>query len=229
MRGPKDYYRVLHVDPAAPVEIIKASYRTLMQRLKRHPDLGGDHEGAALINEAYAVLSDPERRAAYDRARAAPGRATTRAAPAEQAPTHGIGGRCVFCSEPYDLGRSLEAEDCCARCASPLFPAERQRLDSSGQRMLSRVHRELPVTCYTSWPQRPGLSAEMHDLSLNGMQITAPFAARPGALIKVDSDACRAVARVAYCRAAGGRFVIGLEFVTLKFERTRGSFVSASV
>ena len=32
-----------------------------------HPDLGGTTDGAILLNEAYAVLKDPTRRAAYDR------------------------------------------------------------------------------------------------------------------------------------------------------------------
>lgn len=40
----KNYYRVLHVDPDAPVEIIRSSYRTLMRRMKKHPDLGGDQD-----------------------------------------------------------------------------------------------------------------------------------------------------------------------------------------
>ena len=63
----RNYYRVLHVQPEAPVEVIKASYRTLMTQLKVHPDLGGSHAQAAMINEAWAVLGDAERRAAYDR------------------------------------------------------------------------------------------------------------------------------------------------------------------
>ena len=63
----RNHYRLLHVQPEAPMEVIKASYRTLMMRMRLHPDLGGDHELAAAINEAYAVLSDPQRRAEYDR------------------------------------------------------------------------------------------------------------------------------------------------------------------
>ncbi len=63
----RNHYRVLHVQPEAPLEVIKASYRTLMMRMKLHPDLGGNHETAAAVNEAYAVLSDPQRRADYDR------------------------------------------------------------------------------------------------------------------------------------------------------------------
>ena len=53
-----NYYRILHVQAEAPLEAIKASYRTLMGPLRHHPDRGGEHE-AALLNEVYAVLSDP--------------------------------------------------------------------------------------------------------------------------------------------------------------------------
>lgn len=68
-----DYYALLHVDPAAPGEVIRASYRTLMQQLRAHPDLGGDHEAAAQLNAAYATLKDPARRAQYDAQRVAQG------------------------------------------------------------------------------------------------------------------------------------------------------------
>ena len=66
MENRRNLYRILHVQPDAPDEIIQSSYRTLMMKLRMHPDLGGDHYTATLINEAYAVLSDPARRAAYD-------------------------------------------------------------------------------------------------------------------------------------------------------------------
>lgn len=63
----RNHYRILHVQPDAPYEVIRANYRTLMQKLKLHPDLGGDHWTAVQVNTAYAVLSDPARRKAYDR------------------------------------------------------------------------------------------------------------------------------------------------------------------
>ena len=67
MRNRRNFYRILGVQSDAPVEVVKASYRTIMHRLKMHPDLGGDHEQAALINEAFATLSNPLKRAEYDR------------------------------------------------------------------------------------------------------------------------------------------------------------------
>jgi len=69
MKPKRDYYQILHVHPEAPREIIKSSYRTLMQRMRMHPDLGGDNDSAAAINEAYAILMEPEQRAAYDKSR----------------------------------------------------------------------------------------------------------------------------------------------------------------
>lgn len=62
----RNYYRILYVQPDAPAAIIQAAYRTLMQKLKAHPDLGGDEWNAAVINKAFAVLSDPRKRRAYD-------------------------------------------------------------------------------------------------------------------------------------------------------------------
>lgn len=70
-----DFYRTLQVDPAAHPEIITAAYRTLLRALGKHPDLGGPEDEAKRIIEAYATLSDPERRRAYDqwvRAHSAP-------------------------------------------------------------------------------------------------------------------------------------------------------------
>ena len=40
-----------------------------MGEMRGHPDLGGDPEGAKLINEAYSIVGDPDLRRAYDRAR----------------------------------------------------------------------------------------------------------------------------------------------------------------
>jgi molecular chaperone DnaJ len=65
----KDYYAILGVDREATQEEIKKAYRQLA--LKYHPDRNpGDkdaEERFKAINEAYAVLSDPEKRAQYDR------------------------------------------------------------------------------------------------------------------------------------------------------------------
>ena len=66
MDNRRNYYRILHVQFDAPPAVIKASYRTIMQKLRAHPDLGGDEWNASLINEARNVLLDPALRADYD-------------------------------------------------------------------------------------------------------------------------------------------------------------------
>ena len=61
-----DYYDVLQVSPTADPETIHRVYRFLAQRL--HPDNqeSGNPEAFKRVLEAYRVLSDPEKRAAYD-------------------------------------------------------------------------------------------------------------------------------------------------------------------
>ncbi len=64
----KDYYKVLGVSRAASADEIKKAFRK--QAMKYHPDKNkGDKQAEERfkeINEAYAVLSDPEKRRQYD-------------------------------------------------------------------------------------------------------------------------------------------------------------------
>ncbi|MBQ9468337.1 MAG: molecular chaperone DnaJ [Clostridia bacterium] len=68
MADKRDYYEILGVDKKADDATIKKTYRTLTK--KYHPDLNpGDKDAEEKfkeVNEAYAVLSDPEKRAKYD-------------------------------------------------------------------------------------------------------------------------------------------------------------------
>ena len=67
----RDYYETLGVDRSVSDDDLKKAYRKLARQ--HHPDLHtGDQQKKTAeekfkeINEAYAVLSDPEKRAAYD-------------------------------------------------------------------------------------------------------------------------------------------------------------------
>lgn len=63
----KDYYATLGVAREATAEQIKKAYRGLAR--KYHPDVSKEADAERRmkeVNEAYAVLSDPEKRAAYD-------------------------------------------------------------------------------------------------------------------------------------------------------------------
>ncbi len=93
----RDPYEVLQVQPGAESEVVRAAYRVLAR--KYHPDHGGDGTQMIALNDAWDVLGDPVRRAAYDASRAEgararetttsnwPSTAATRAAGATPTPT----------------------------------------------------------------------------------------------------------------------------------------------
>jgi len=67
-----DYYHILGVTPSADLAVIKAVYKALA--LKFHPDRNKESPDVAAkrmseINEAYSVLCDEQKRAAYDKSR----------------------------------------------------------------------------------------------------------------------------------------------------------------
>ena len=69
MAEKRDFYEVLGIDKGADDAAIKKAYRSMAK--KYHPDLNpGDknaEEKFKEVNEAYEVLSDPQKKAAYDR------------------------------------------------------------------------------------------------------------------------------------------------------------------
>ena len=66
----KNYYEILEVDEKASQEVIDKAYRVLAK--KYHPDLQEDknkkiaEEKIKSLNEAYEILSKPEKRKSYD-------------------------------------------------------------------------------------------------------------------------------------------------------------------
>ncbi len=69
MADKRDYYEVLEVGKTASQDEIKKAYKKLAK--KYHPDMNPGDKAAEQkfkeVNEAYAVLSDPEKRDKYDR------------------------------------------------------------------------------------------------------------------------------------------------------------------
>jgi curved DNA-binding protein CbpA len=93
-----DFYAVLGVPADASKDEIARAYRR--QALVHHPDRGGDAETFRGLHRAYDTLSDPGRRAAYDRRHEEPGScagketAYTLESPPEGAPVRGPAPGC---------------------------------------------------------------------------------------------------------------------------------------
>lgn len=247
MDNRRNYYRILHVQPDAPVEIIKSSYRTLMQRLKQHPDLGGDHWNASLINEAYNVLTNPEDRAKYDRERdlirrMSAGEPVADPMPempdAEEEAENGLaakastrsdsGAICLFCMAPHIHGTIDDPEAVCGNCSSPLYPVSEWRLGESGQRAVNRIPRNLEIIFFTTWPQPEAFTGQTLDVSPNGMRFTTAHRLDENHRVKIVSNAINTVALVTHCEyeTKNNRWIVGVAFETLRLKHMQGTFFS---
>ncbi len=240
----RNLYRILHVQPEAPLEVIRASYRTLMSTLRSHPDLGGDPDAAARINNAYAVLTDPESRRAYDRSLAAPApaparptrelprpaplRRPTQTAATVSDPAAWLADRaCPFCRHP--LPSTLHLDTRCSQCDSPLFrrPSS-DRGELFGRRRSPRNARPMPATLRLA--AHPGDQvARLRDLSLSGLCLLSPVAAPERSALRVMTNGFDAVAVVVGCRRQPDGWLLHAELLTLQLLRSQGVFVSAKV
>jgi DnaJ-class molecular chaperone len=116
----KNYYQILGICQDVPQEIIVAVYKTWMQALCVHPDLGGDEELAKEVNEAYRVLKDPRKRAAYDKKISEHNPSGAREL--RRAPRFDVDAEISFCVTPgkeWQRGRARDASALGLRISSP--------------------------------------------------------------------------------------------------------------
>ncbi len=216
MSAPPDHYRILHVQPDAPAAIIHASYRTLVQRALGASG-GGDE--IAQLDPAYAILGDPQRRAAYDLERMA----QTGVHDAASDPTGTRGTHnCLFCGAAHGLTRVLERDDECGQCASPLFAAERHRFEYSGQRMLNRIPKQRAIEILGHVAARGAAARRDAQPVVERHVVHSTVRLQLNQVVRIDCSELRALARVAHVEhdpESRGHFSAGVEFLTLRFRQ----------
>lgn len=236
-----NYYDILDVDRDASLQVIRLRYRRLMQHAGHHPDLGGDTAKAAMINKAYAVLSDAVQRSEYDAKldillRVAQGFEQSGDAPGTAAPPARFldpAQKCVFCGTPHNRGAVREPDVSCDNCGSPLCRAENLRIEPSDKRAVARIDKRLTVTFFTDWRQPQGFTGHTEDISLHGLRLVTRRGVQTGQRIRLVSNIVEAVGSITHCvaRRAGWKteHVSGVSFVTLRFRRSAGGFLSQRV
>ena len=194
---PMDYYTLLEVSRDASPEVIKASYRKLA--LKYHPDRNKD-EGAsekfASINNAYATLSDPDKRAHYDRFGSEPQSAGM--------PGGGFGD---MGGDPFDLFESL--------FGGGLFGGNGRR-GSAGPSRGEDLQVEVDITLEQS---REGAEIEVELDRLVSCEHCAGGKTEPGGKPPITCTTCNGAGRVQYQqRTLLGNFVTEQACPTCKGE-----------
>ncbi len=233
----RNYYRLLHVQPDAPAEVIKAAYRALIAL--HHPDKGGNASEASMVNEAYNVLSDTTRRAAYDVERAArqaakamrqpPGAAAGKTAPGPAPKSKSSAGpahRCPLCA----LGAPavINATTRCARCRAPLAPVvHTDKNRSVERRSMPRVSKSDWALMYIDWPSEV-IDVRMRDFSLDGLSVYSGAEVANHRMIRVAGASFDVVAEIVSCRRVGKVYTLHARLVTAYFTSPSGAFVSTS-
>src|SRR6185436_18759900 len=95
-------------------------------------------------------------------------------------------GSCLFCGALHGFARDIVSDDECGRCASPLYPAERHRLEYSGQRILRRIPLRHSLTLWTARHRETPIAGEMSNLSLNGIGFTSSVLFELNQIVRVD-------------------------------------------
>jgi curved DNA-binding protein CbpA len=225
MKNRRNYYRVLQVQPDAPPEIIHASYRTMMRELKCHPDLGGATLDASLLNEAYKTLSDPLRRAAYDKELFLKYSKQARHC-VKQSLTPVF---CPVCRRP--LSRKPQPGEVCLTCRTPLqsdTPGTQERVN---KRSLDRTKISDQIIYYSNWPGEAE-QGRMLDFSPEGMRFVCGKKIALQTVLKISSRLLEASGTVTNLseeiRNGEKCFVVGVCFLAIHFKKPQGTFLSTS-
>ena len=224
MKNRRNYYRLLQVQPDAPLEIIHASYRTLMRELKKHPDLGGEHWNASILNEAYETLRDSDKRIEYDKKlfESYTKKLFSKESFYKQNLTSIF---CPFCKRP--LARKSKPDKKCPICSSYLQSKSEESFNQECRRSVIRMKKFGKLQYYCTWSQK-GHEAEMVDLSPKGMRFNCAEKLKINSIIKLNSTLLTAIAKVTNSQQKELKgeifYTVGVQFLTVSFAETKGSF-----
>jgi curved DNA-binding protein CbpA len=199
-----------------------------MRELKQHPDLGGEHWSAAIINEAYDTLSSDKLRREYDR---------TLFTTYTKYPVTEMGsGRksvtgiiCPVCGK-MPVRHTVEEKNC-PSCAHDTCPDEKPA-HRSMRRKVNRIKKTGRLRYFSS-RFHTGSEATMLDLSPEGIRFMCDKELKRTSTVRLRSPLFRAEARIVSSRKGmlNGKphFYVGAMFTRVTFTHTRGSFYTRNV
>jgi hypothetical protein len=225
MKNRRNYYRILQVQPDAPTEIIRASYRTMMRELKKHPDLGGSTWDAEVLNEAYETLSNPQRRAAYDEQLFL--KYTKQTGASTKQPITPV--FCPICKRP--LSRKARPGELCLTCQTPLRSTAAPAPEQATPRTIERIKKSEKIRYYPAWPGKSE-QGRMIDFSPNGMRFICNEKLALQTVLKISSELFEASGTVTNSsqEVYNGKkcYAVGVCFLAVRFKESRGTFFSTS-
>ena len=211
------------MQPDAPLEVIRAAYRALI--VLHHPDAGGSHDRAVLINAAWDVLGDPEARARYDATlpprRGTPVWPSSAASPAASPPDPGPLNHCLFCHVTVAPGAAR-----CTQCHAPLIrvapvprPTDTSTRSPDERRRLRRIDRTDWGRLYLT-PTDDGIDVRLRDLSLDGISLYIGQPLTIGQRLRVTAVRFDAILDIVGCWARANIWVASARFVTVDLSGT---------
>jgi len=224
MKNRRNYYRILHVQPDAPVELIKASYRTLMHKMKHHPDLGGDHETAVIINEAYDTLIDSKKRKAYDASLLRERNLTSTSQQSSNQRSHSSGTS----TPKTGKGRVRPAKK-----RNEEEPPKDDKFDVDTppeHRAMPRVKIGALASFYFETQPKVKHQGTIIDFSPSGLQVQVEAPVAINNKIRIRSAQLTAKGLISYCKPFGrDRWRIGVILLETKYSQRQGGFFRGSV
>ncbi len=212
----RNYYRILHVQQDAPIEVIKASYRTIMGELGSHPDMGGTHSEAIVLNEAYQTLCDSRKRVEYDFLLSLRQKKSHKVFASRKNRSNQSGDK----SAPKPPPQTKSKDDDQKQHTKP-FNLEKRNINRMKQQ--GNMSFTLPRSVHYH-------QGELVDLSPQGMQFISKEKIDPASRIKVKCPLLSGSARVTNCReireGKARTYMICLNFMKVEFNHSSGAFLS---